>query len=166
MDVPPGARDFEYAVRLPHDAAVQMMADDFAYANGTLRLRQVHTHAHIHAKRVSLHRIDPAGGETELIALSPYCGYGACQQFHELPEGATLSRGQALEMRCVYDNAEPVSLSYGVSPMQEMCGSVVVYTPHDPSARPHKQWFDSVEGRQRVHAGSGQWHRAPFGNSY
>lgn len=165
MDVPPGARDFEYATRLPHEAAVQMMADDFAFANGTLRLRQVHTHAHRHATRVSLHRIGPDGSETELISLAPYCGYGPCQQFHELPNGSTMARGDALEMRCVYDNAEPVSLSYGVSQMQEMCGAVVVYTPHDPSASPNKQWFDSADGRQRVHAGSGRWSRAPFGNT-
>ena len=164
MAVPPGARDFEYATRLPHDAAAQMMAADFALGNGTLQLRQVHTHAHRHATRVSLHRIDRNGGETTLISISPYCGYGECQQFHALPESATLARGDSLEMRCVYDNDEPVSLSYGVSQMQEMCGSIVVYTPHDPYVPPTKKWYDSGAGRQRVHAGSGQWSFAPWTN--
>ena len=156
MDVPPGVRAYEYANRLPASAAAAMLQHDFEFGNGSLTLRQVHAHAHRHATKVSLHLIR-GDEQTTLLSLSPYCGYGPCQHFHDLPPGTTFRLGDGLELRCVYENDEPLSLTYGLSQMQEMCGPIVVYTPHDSRRRPTKEWYDSNAGRERPRAGTGEW---------
>ena len=44
-----------------------------------------------------------------------------------------LGEGDGLEFRCTYHNDEGVTLEYGVSALQEMCGPIVIYTPFDAS---------------------------------
>ena len=54
MAIPPGAHAYEYTSRVPPDALQRMLGDDLRRGNGTIRLRQVHAHAHTHATRVAL----------------------------------------------------------------------------------------------------------------
>ena len=57
--------------------------------------------------------------------------------------------GDALECRCLYTNTETSTLTYGLSARMEMCGPVVVYTPHNvsPSLRP--TWWGGAHGTQK-----------------
>ena len=156
MLIPAGVRGVEYANRLPSDALMHILGADLRAApNGTLTLRQVHAHAHVHARSVSLYRM--RGGVTErLFGIHNYCGYGECQHFHALPPAdpadgvpPTVRAGDELEFRCVYDNPSRFTLGYGISTMTEMCGPILIYTPHDSSQPPTRTWYDSVRGRYR-----------------
>ena len=99
--IPPDTHQLEYSNRLPATKLSSMLAEDLAHGNGTIRLRQVHAHAHRHATKVSLLRIRE-GVSTTLISLDHYCGYGSCQHFHDLPDAPEIRHGDALEFRCVY----------------------------------------------------------------
>ena len=127
----------------------------------------------MHATAVALYRL--RGGVEELLfELRPYCGYGACQHFHNLRDHATyaagaplptLRAGDELEFRCVYDNPDPYALGYGLSAMTEMCGPILIYTPHDVSQPPRRTWHDSDRGRYRAAEGGRgphEWQRMAF----
>ena len=62
--------------------------------------------------------------------------------------------GDALEFRCTYDNHDRFSLGYGLSAMNEMCGPILIYTPHQPTQHPVRSWYDSTEGMVRVGSGA------------
>ena len=166
MLIPPGAVGFEYGNRLQASDLARILGDDLRQApGGVITLRQIHAHAHKHARSVSLRRTRN-GQTTTLFEISTYCGYGSCQHFHDLTASAsaaqpTIELGDALEFRCVYDNPDPYELGYGLSAMNEMCGPILVYTPHDPSLRPHVTWHDSDQGVMRPQEGEGPWLRSP-----
>ena len=166
MLIPPGARGLEYSNRLPSDMMQKILGPEFRHANGTLRLWQVHAHAHGHARRVELPRERDGVSET-LYAIEPYCGVGDCQHFHDLPhtesDGGppTLRPGDSLEFRCTYDNDGRFEIGYGVSAMQEMCGPILIYTPHDLDY--HGQtWYEHVGGMVRDGRGQGPWALSGF----
>lgn len=166
MLIPPGARGLEYSNRLPSDMMQKILGPEFRHANGTLRLWQVHAHAHGHARRVELLRERDGVSET-LYAIEPYCGVGDCQHFHDLPhtesDGGppTLRPGDSLEFRCTYDNDGRFEIGYGVSAMQEMCGPILIYTPHDLDY--HGQtWYEHVGGMVRDGRGQGPWALSGF----
>ena len=164
MAIPAGATGVEYLNSLPAEQLAALVGDDLEAAqNGSLQLRQVHAHAHHHATRVALYRVRD-GRRDVLLTVAPYCGYGECQHFYDLPDAPTIRRGDALEFVCTYDNPGREPLTYGLSAMQEMCGPIIVYTPHNPALRPHRWWYDSSEGQQRRGDGSGgddRWVVAP-----
>ena len=161
MRIPPGTTGLEYANQLLEHDVLRILGDDLRSApNGTLTLRQIHAHAHSHATKVMLLRT--RSGRTETIFhLEPYCGYGSCQHFHDFATAAatstvplaspTIRAGDALEFRCVYDNDDQYELGYGLSAMNEMCGPILIYTPHDHRVRPRVTWNDSPNGLMRLH---------------
>lgn len=158
MAVPTEARGYEYRSVCPPAALTQILEADYAVAvNGSITLHHIHAHAHHHAVRVSLHRTRPGSPPEELFALAPYCGYGACQHFHAIPGEPTLRKGDGLEFRCLYENHEGTALSYGVSTSQEMCGPILIYSPHDSRAPPRTSWHDGVAGEAR--RDGGPWSR-------
>lgn len=170
MAIPAGATNYEYANRLPADKLVEILGADLRFsADGQLHLRQIHAHAHRHATRVALSRTRAGRTET-LFAIDGYCGYGECQHFHNIEHAdPTVRAGDMLEFRCTYDNHEGVALRYGLSAMNEMCGPILLYTPHDHALPPHKYWYKSIDGLVRSStvpgAGAGaadQWVRSPF----
>ena len=161
MAIPAMARDdFEY-VSHPSPAGISaMLTKDIAAGGGAIVLHHVHAHAHDHATRVSLHR-KRDGEWVTLLHIEPYCGYGACQRFHNLSGGAAdavrtlalpeLRLGDTLEFRCRYRNQEGFQLRYGLSSGNEMCGAIVVYTPHvsTAAARQVPTWFGGGHGDLR-----------------
>jgi len=164
MAIPPGARAYQYANRLPSEKIAQMLGTDQALGNGTLTLRQIHAHAHHHATAVSLHRLRDSQWTT-LFELNPYCGYGACQHFQPIPNTAdgsppTVIPGDELEFRCTYDNPDHYTLGYGLSAMSEMCGPILIYTPHDSAKPPRRTWYESSDGVAKAQQG-GAWSRSP-----
>lgn len=72
----------------------------------------------------------------------------------------TIRVGDALEFRCTYDNAAPITLTYGLSAQNEMCGPIVIYTPHNPAAPPAQTWYENIDGAQKTAGGA--WQRAPM----
>ena len=107
---------------------------------------------HSHATRVSLHRTRNGVTET-LFEIDPYCGYGGCQQFQPILDAPTLRQGDALEFRCLYDNDETLALGYGLSRGEEMCGPIIIYTPHDSRSVPRVSWHDGHYGEFRMPGG-------------
>eukprot|EP00966_Prymnesium_polylepis_P168849 3904038-Prymnesium_polylepis.1 len=93
-----------------------------------LTVRQVHMHAHDAARSVSLARTRN-GVTTELIAVPQYCGYGECQRFMDLAS-VDIRRGDSLTFTCVFDNSLSIPIRFGMSHGQEMCGPILLYTPH------------------------------------
>ena len=184
MNIPPASNNLEFVSHMTADGVASMLGTDIAAGGGAVSLRMVHAHAHYHATRVSLHRIRQGQWTTllELNPYCGYgecqhfhnltepripaaSGAGA----DEAPTGAGASRagvgsgggsspalrlGDALEFRCLYDNPEPFALHYGLSSGMEMCGAILVYTPHVwQSARQVPTWFGGHDGVQRlVHA--------------
>jgi len=143
----------EFTSRMPAEAVEEVLGADIALGEGAISLRQVHAHAHHHAIRVSLLRLRDGRWST-LLELSPYCGYGECQRFHNLTDadlgGAPpqLRLGDALEFRCHFTNDEAVTLHYGLSAAMEMCGAIIVYTPHAHRYIP--TWHGGNDGVQRM----------------
>ena len=151
---------------------MKILGSDLSAApNGTLTLRQVHAHAHVHAQSVSLYRLRD-GQFQRLFEISNYCGYGECQHFHTLPPAGplggappTLRAGDELEFRCIFNNPDRFALGYGLSAMTEMCGPILIYTPHDASQLPKRTWHDSNHGHVRTHTSAadvGAWTVSPF----
>jgi len=127
MAIPADARNAEYTSHMPAEAISHSLGHDITSAGGSIRLRLIHAHAHYHATAVSLHR-HRHGQWEEIFKIDPYCGYGECQQFHELPEGTDVRQGDALQFRCRYDNTEGVVVHYGLSAAQEMCMQPYIHT--------------------------------------
>ena len=109
----------------------------------------MHAHAHNHAVRVALLRMRDGEEPQTSYQIEPYCGYGDCQHFHNIPSQPTLMEGDELEFRCTYENHDRFVLGYGLSAMKEMCGPIIIYTPHDYGQRPRKTWYDHDDGRMR-----------------
>ena len=149
MRIEPGATHLEYANRLPKAKVREILGTDLRYGNGSITLRQVHAHAHNHAVRVALLRMRDGEEPQTLYQIEPYCGYGDCQHFHNIPSQPTLMDGDELEFRCTYENHDRFVLGYGLSAMKEMCGPIIIYTPHDYGQRPRKTWYDHDDGRMR-----------------
>ena len=149
MRIEPGATHLEYANRLPKAKVREILGTDLRYGNGSITLRQVHAHAHNHAVRVALLRMRDGEEPQTLYQIEPYCGYGDCQHFHNIPSQPTLMEGDELEFRCTYENHDRFVLGYGLSAMKEMCGPIIIYTPHDYGQRPRKTWYDHDDGRMR-----------------
>jgi hypothetical protein len=158
MAVPARSTGVVFASRLPSAEMQKMLAPDLKIGNGSVRLLQIHAHAHRHATRVRLQRTSSAGHTDTLFEINPYCGYGACQHFHDIPSMPALRVGDSLAFECTYTNTEALTLTYGLSRGNEMCGPVLIYAPHDPSALPRKTWHDARDGYQRSHEG-GEWVR-------
>lgn len=115
---------------------------------GPITLRLAHTHAHAHATRVALYR-RAANGEAHLISeISPFCGVGLCQTFATLPPDVHIQRGEGLDFLCEYKNSEAIPLHQGLNRAQEMCGAVIVYTPHDANDT-SVSMFSGTSGTQR-----------------
>ena len=57
--------------------------------------------------------------------------------------------GDALECRCLYTNTETSTLTYGLSARMEMCGPIIVYTPHNVSLPLRPTWFGGDQGTQK-----------------
>jgi hypothetical protein len=155
MNIGVGATGLEYASHLPSTAVKTMLGHDIASAGGEIALRQIHAHAHSHATRVSLHR-ERHGHWEKLFELRPYCGYGECQHFHELPAGTQLQIEDALEFRCEYVNSESIALTYGLSAKMEMCGAIIVYTPHDSRAAARPTWYGTTTGGTQLDQATGR----------
>ena len=153
MAIPPGAQAVEYASHMPASAVGDVLGAEIRSAGGSIALRQAHAHAHHHATRVSLHRQRRGTWET-LLELNPYCGYGACQHFHDLPAGTELQLGDALEFRCLYNNTLNTTLHYGLSADMEMCGTIIIYTSHDAALSTQPMWFNGGQGTQRSMGGT------------
>jgi len=138
MRIPPGAQRIRHVSHLPKAEMEELLERDFAAApGGVLTMHDVHMHAHAHAKKLTL-AITRAGTSVEeaLVTLDPYCGEGSCQHFVRLPPGARqeLRRGDALSLICEFHNEAGFPLIYGVGWNQEMCGAILVFSPH---ATPH-----------------------------
>ena len=111
--------------------------------------------------------------------------YGACQHFHDLPGAPTLQAGDSLEFvctcvtrlnrappcrvvascagrRCRYDNADAHTLAYGISRGNEMCGPLVIYTPHEAARGMAGTWYQSTDGLMRL-PGATEWTRPTLG---
>lgn len=76
---------------------------------------------------------------------SPFCGYGECQHFHDLPARADLRRGDSLQLACTFSNHEGLRLVVGVSRLQEMCGAAVIYSPNNLT-RLVPAWYEGAIG--------------------
>ena len=114
------------------------------------------------ATRVALfhYRGNEAQGRRRLVQrvldMDPYCGYGPCQHFHNLPPFLQkVRRGDSFELHCWYDNQDRKVVHYGVSNGDEMCGPLVMYAPHDPSA--------NDGGNMAYASGDGRRLKAPAG---
>ena len=53
-----------------------------------------------------------------------------------LGEPVGVVEGDALEFRCTYANHGTHTLRYGLSALNEMCGPILIYTPHDSASPP------------------------------
>ena len=128
----------------------ELLGAEISAAQGALSLRQAHLHAHSHATRVSLHRVRAGRVET-LYRMDHYCGEGECQHFVDLPGAPDLRLGDALEVRCLYRNPRPIPLVYGLSTGMEMCGPIIVFTPHTAAVKERypPMWYDGDRGTQR-----------------
>ena len=134
MRIPPGAASIRHVSHFPKGKMEELFERDFAAApGGVLTMHDVHMHAHAHAKKLTF-AITRAGMSVEeaLVTLDPYCGEGSCQHFVRIPLGARqeLRRGDALSLICEFHNEEGLPLIYGVGWNQEMCGALLIYSPH------------------------------------
>ena len=99
---------------------------------GKVRLVSVKLHAHSHATKMQLVHFSSDGTRTEMLTLDPFCGYGECQQFHNIPASRPpLRAGSTLEVHCWFDNQGQNVIHYGVTNGGEMCAKILMYSPTD-----------------------------------
>jgi hypothetical protein len=106
---------------------------------GELTFVSAKLHAHNHATKMELlHLRSPPGiGQARhlvqsVLALDPFCGYGECQKPVVLPRTLKpMLRGDSLELHCFFDNQGGEPIHYGVTNDGEMCGTIIMYSPHN-----------------------------------
>jgi len=138
MHVYPHTHNQPFSVTASKELLLNALGEDFALAKARgldgLTLRQAHLHTHDAGKAVSLTRMRD-GVSTVLIADHAYCGHGDCQHFKDLPGNLTTAdmvvrEGDSLVFTCAFSNDRNFTLLYGTANAQEMCGPIVLYTPH------------------------------------
>ena len=70
-----------------------------------------------------------------------------------------MRKGDGFEFTCWFDNDEPIPLKYGTATMQEMCGPIVIYYPHDPSNTADMMHMGKDGQQQRQ---DGTWYTPEF----
>ena len=140
LAIPPttGAELFEYVSLCDPACMLQTKFGWDLQTFGAVRLVSAKLHAHSHARRMRLVHITPRGRRIDMLTLDPFCGYGECQQFHNLPASLEpLRPGSSLELHCWFANPGPAAttIHYGVTNDGEMCAKILMYTPTDTTRR-------------------------------
>lgn len=61
-----------------------------------------------------------------------------------------MKRGDSFELHCWFDNPDRKVVHHGVSNGDEMCGPLLMYSPHDPGANDGGNMAYASGGRRRM----------------
>ena len=132
MVISPGQKNYHFSVHLSSSDLARIVGPDLKQF-GKIKPFAVHLHAHNYAKALWLDHIRNGKKIDEYGSLNPFHGYGPDQSFFDLPKNATSIRpGDSLTFNCVYDTTSVRNrmIRFGVGHGDEMCGPIILYTPH------------------------------------
>ena len=163
LSLQPQRERYEHTVILPAETLQKTLARDFAKYT-QLHIMAVHLHSHNFSTALFLEHYRDGKMIGEYGRLDPFHGYGPDQSFQPTSvaqRNQPLLAGDSLQFHCVFNTMKAKeTINYGVSHGDEMCGPVILFYPHDATAKMEMEYLSTPEGKPEENwEGHGSWDR-------